>query len=266
MASEDDEDDLFMPGLLPAGQVGSLEDSSDDDDDDPPPGLLDIATDDDEDEDEGEERDNDFDKIPGGDGDGDNGPPGLYPTDDESDDEYEEPVSSRYCLTCVSQCECTVELSSSAEDLLLLGQVSTPSSALKKGKRQLEDIMDRAFTHEVWKYGRIANPHGTDSGDEDNDEKDQNVPFDLNSLSRPEIKKRLCADLQLHNNPILDAEPAQRDRLQELVTNYHHIFTDGMSYKAGRMPSVPFISTHVVLDPKTGTHTPHQRWTSCLKA
>ena len=84
------------------------------------------------------------------------------------------------------------------------------------------------------------------------------MPFDLNSLSRPEKKKRLCADLELHNNPILDAEPAQRDRLQELATNYHQIFTDGMSCNAGSMPSVPFISARVMLDPEKGPHTPHR--------
>ena len=141
-----------------------------------------------------------------------------------------------------------------------------PVTRPEKGKNKLEDIMDRSFTHEVWKYGRIANPHQIDSEDDENDENDPNLSFDWSSLSRPEIKKRLYEDLHLNNNPFLNAEPVQLDRLQELVVNYHQVFTDGLSYNAGSMPSVPFISTHVVLDPKTGTHTPHQRWTSCLKA
>ena len=90
--------------------------------------------------------------------------------------------------------------------------------------------MDSFFKHEVWKYGCIVNTHQIDSEDEENDENDPNAPFDLNLLSRPEIKNGLCADLQLNNNRILDAERVKSDRLQELVVNYHQIFTDVMLY------------------------------------
>ena len=77
MESEGDEDDLIMPGFLPAGQGGSLEDSSDGNDNEPP-GLLNIARDeglpdlitDNEDDDD------------------DDGPPGLLPTDNKDADEY----------------------------------------------------------------------------------------------------------------------------------------------------------------------------------
>ena len=67
----------------------------------------------------------------------DDGPPGLLPTDDE-DHEYDEveeedPIFLRYCLTCVYQCVCTVNLASSSEDLLV-GKVWIPSPALKKGR------------------------------------------------------------------------------------------------------------------------------------
>ena len=80
----------MMPALLPAGQVGSIEDSDSEgeevyrrylqaashqeDDDNEPPGL--VSTDDESDDDE---------------------PPGLVSTDDESeedDEEDEEPLSS----------------------------------------------------------------------------------------------------------------------------------------------------------------------------
>ena len=217
----------MMPGLLPAGQVGPLEDSDSEDEEiyrrwrashqedgdgdgdgyGDLPGLVstDNESDDESDDDE---------------------PPGLLPTDDESegdDSEGEETLASMYCPTCEHICECTVDIASSWDELVV-GETLTPSSALKRGKRKLENILDQSFSHETWKYGRIVQPNQPYS-DDDND---PNVPFDWKSLSHSERKKKLCEDLHLNNNPILDAEPAQRDRLQDLVANYSDIWTDGL--------------------------------------
>ena len=153
--------------------------------------------------------------------------PGLVTTgtsgsesDDDEDDDEETP--SMYCLTCKGICGCTINISSSSDEPLVVGEASTPSSALRRGKKKLEHLLDKevGFTHEVWKYGRIAQPNQLDSEDDD----DSNVPFDWKALSHSERKKRLCADLHLNDNPILDAEPAQKSRLQDLVANYSDIF------------------------------------------
>ena len=140
----------------------------------------------------------------------------------------------------------------SRSDEPVVGETLTPSSALKRGKRKLENILDQSFSHKTWKYGRIVQPNQPDS---DNDD-DPNVPFYWKSLSHSERNNR--QDLHLNNNPILDAEPAQRDRLQDLVANYSEIWTDGLSYNAGSMASVPFISARVILDPPKGPHSPHR--------
>ena len=107
---------------------------------------------------------------------------------------------------------------------------------------------------EIWREKKFQ-PNQPDS---DSDEDDPNVPFDWKSLPLAEKKKKLCADLHLDNNPILDAEPAQRDRLQDLVVQYSDIWTDGLSYNAGAMPSVPFITARVILDHAKGPHTPYR--------
>ena len=78
------------------------------------------------------------------------------------------------------------------------------SSALMKTKKKLEDIMDRSFSHDVWKYGHLVSPNQPDSED---DEQDPNLPLEWDAMSRQARKKKLCEDLKLTNNPILDADP-----------------------------------------------------------
>ena len=232
--NESDEDiggvDPLMPGLLPAGQVGSLEDgdiTSDegsddeypdlpdlvttdddsdrdypDDDEDRPPGLCDEESDDGDysgdDEDSPQGRDGSSprqrgivlgDNDPGSCGDGDDDeedhPPGLLLREDhgdESDDsEGEEAIYSRKCFTCQLGCVCPVDISSS-QDELVVGEASAhsaPSSDLRKGKKDLEDILNKTFSHETWKFGKIVQPNQPDS---DSDEDDPNIPFDWKSL------------------------------------------------------------------------------------
>ena len=174
-------------------------------------------------------------------------PPRLLSTensgeDTEEDSGEDEVLYSRRCLTCQFVCRCPVDISSS-QDELVVGETSAPSSNLRRGKKKLENILDKTFSHEIWKYGKIVEPNQPDS---DSDEDDPNVPFEWKSLPHSEKKRNLCADLHLDNNPILDAEPAQRDRLQDLVVQYSDIWTDGLSYNAGSMPSVPFITARVM--------------------
>ena len=42
------------------------------------------------------------------------------------------------------------------------------------------------------------------------------------------------------------------------MVKYSDIWTDGLSYNAGSMPSVPFITARVMLDPTKGPHTPYR--------
>jgi hypothetical protein len=238
-----------MPALLPAGQVGSDDEHSD---------LPDIVTTDSE---------WNYDDDGDGDGDGEGGdddednPPGLLLKEDHGEEIYysdeEEMIYSSKCLTCPMICSCPFDISSS-QDELIVGETSdrpAPSSNLRKGKRKLEDLLNKTFSHETWKFGKLVQPNQPDS---DSDVDDPNIPFDWKSLSRAEKKKKLCEDLHLNDNPILNAKPAQRDRLQDLVVNYSDIFTDGLSYNAGSVPSVPFISARVILDPAKGPHTPYR--------
>ena len=234
--SDNDSDDNvhWMPALLPAGQVGGSE--SDDEHFDLP-GLVTTDFESDYDHEGDGENDSDHDFIDHDNGgevfsdDGDN-PPGLLLKEDSGDEIYysdEEEISySSKCLTCPLTCSCTLDIPSSPDELVV-GETTdhpAPSSALRKGRKKLEDLLSKTFTHETWKFGKLVQPNETDS---DSDPDDPNIPFDWDSLSRTEKKKKLCEDLGLNNNPILNAEPSQRDRLQDLVVNYSDIFTDGLS-------------------------------------
>ena len=203
--SDDDSDgiDPLMPGLLPAGQVGSLEDgystpwpphdgysTSDDGTDDDyhdndgegspsmtgkivlddgenrlqgrggsssrtGSSVLDDREDDDEDDNDREDR-----------------PPGLLSTensgeDTEEDSGEDEVLYSRRCLTCQFVCRCPVDISSS-QDELVVRETSAPSSNLRRGKKNLENILNKTFSHEIWKYGKIVQTNQPDSDlDED---------------------------------------------------------------------------------------------------
>ena len=251
---EEGDDDEGPPALLPAGQVGPLVDSETEDDDE-------------EDEEYGGQRtsvgdqDDDIDPpdLASTDDDSssdDDGPLGLMASDDNEsgseDSDEEEYLFSRPCLTCTQVCKCPVDIASSSEELIL-GEASSPSASLKQGKDKLEKL-DHSFSHKSRKFGRVGYPNDPDS----EGKFDPNTPIDWKSLSYSERKKRLCEDLHLHNNLILDAQPAQRDRLQNLVTEYSDIWTDGQSYNALSLPSVPFIRARVILDPAKGPHTPYR--------
>ena len=93
---------------------------------------------------------------------------------------------------------------------------------------------------------------------EEDDSSDPNLPIDWNALSWSQKKRKICQDLKLDDNPILNADPVQKERLKERVTDHSDIWTDGLSYNASSLPSVPFISARMTFDPKTGPHTPHR--------
>ena len=63
---------------------------------------------------------------------------------------------------------------SSSSDELVVGETSTPSSALKREKGKLENILDQPFAHKVWTHSRIVQLNQPDSEDDD----DSNVRFD----------------------------------------------------------------------------------------
>ena len=46
---------------------------------------------------------------------------------------------------------------------------------LIKSKKKLEDIMDKSFSHDIWRYGHLVAPNQPDSED---DENDPNLPLD----------------------------------------------------------------------------------------
>ena len=73
--------------------------------------------------------------------------PGLVTTgtsgsesDDDEDDDEETP--SMYCLTCQGICGCPINISSSSDEPLVVGEASIPSSALRRGKKKLEHLLD----------------------------------------------------------------------------------------------------------------------------
>ena len=164
MDSGEEEEDEGPPPLLTAGQVWPLVDSETEDDDE------------DDEEIYGGQRTGDGDHDGNGDlpdlvstdddsYDDDNGPPGLMASnDDESgaeDSDEEEYLFSRPCLTCEHVCKCPVDMASSSEKLIL-GEASSPSASLKRGKRSLEKL-DHSFSHETWKFGRLVHPNDLDS-------------------------------------------------------------------------------------------------------
>ena len=70
-------------------------------------------------------------------------------------------------------------------------------------------------------------------------------------------KSVVCVITKTTIGPLTVRENSPKGELSCVRPDFE-IWTDGLSYNAGSMASVPFISARVILDPPKGPHSPHR--------